>query len=1438
LCDEHGYQVHSLLDAQASKQGLQELLETWLPEHVTEQDRVLFYFAGHGVALDGEDGPRGYLLPRDAQRGEPDSYIEMTALHDALMALPCRHMFIVLDSCFSGAFRWSGSRDVIRMPGVVHRERYQRFISDPAWQLLTSAAYDQTAADQLLSGSLGTRGETDTHSPFALALFDALAGAADLVPAGGDGIITATELFLFLEEKVQPETLARGRRQTPGLWPLKKHDKGEYIFHVPGREMQLPPAPVLTLESNPWPGLSSYERDNADVFFGRDEAISELADMAERKPLTVVLGASGSGKSSLVKAGLVPALETREWNTLAIIRPGSNPVQVIKAALRGREKGRKQALVIDQFEELITMARSEAERDEFLAIVADLVDDPSATLRVIVTLRTDFEAHFQLTGLNAHWRAGRFIVPALSRQDLRAIIEQPATQRVLYFEPSSLVEELLDDVVAMPGALPLLSFTLSEMYRRYLEGQRGNRALTQSDYDALGGVAGALRTRADAEYENLDATHRHSMRRLMLRMTLLEHGAAARQRIDREELAHWDPAESDRLQTVLQSLCDARLLVQGVAESGQHYIEPAHDALVTSWGRLLNWAHSAQAAEPGLNFLHALSRTAADWSSASSRDKPGLLWRDKVRSDRLWTLRKHQRLALNRVEDNFCRASVARQRLIRAATLVALLTITVSGLLAVAFGFVAVEQREAAFAQRDEAQRQTGIARSNALAAAAGTALDGQHNPSLGLKLAAAALEINPANERAPWLIRRSVYSEGIMRIGGGEFSVPLHRTLTRGIHAALWSPDGRHIAVSRIDAKEQAESVEIFTLDGLRRATIPGLHYGLGQFSEDGAYYIGHEGEAWDLEGTRAIDTYASTLVPAPGPRQEIVAEGFNSEWYHAFSSDGRVRAGMGATVEGYREADDWQREKFEITINGELVNRIPGAWNQVALSPSGSLLATGNYDGEIALWRVVETSDDATRLATLWRSGDSSQVWALQFSPSGKQLLVVMRDGALRVWDLTWNPLTASAATLAQFARETPAARPTRMEATLDGENLGNDTPFVIINARDTVTNSTWSRNVITSGGSLFTVDDMLVFVDDQRARFFNAQGIAELALDMGSGIDAYNSRTDANLLARPGHLVMGPDSKGYYRSLPVSTEAILSIAGGRGLLVLTERERAAWDLDHPTEPAESAIEPAPTLTATLTALLTSLLWDTPPAAEENTNPEPLQEPPAVLPVPEEGAAGELVELPYIWEKLAQALNLGENAWFDFDRDSNPRLYLTWLIDNGLDQAVQAMNPPEPFLSGPHSFEERDAHSKQFGHYNPAFVDWMRARLLPAGPDSPMRRATQATYNSALRRMLRIHALSLNTLESLPELRAGVAAEYMSVEQRRTAYLIEAMAPALATLGPRPEAQARDFAFAMGFWIRRDLDGTTQQFRELMVAALEIYDPEFLVELQSAPQ
>ncbi|WP_202895862.1 caspase family protein, partial [Iningainema tapete] len=694
---KYQYQVLLLLDTGATYAKLCHLFTTLekqrflLADGSTIQlqpdDRILFYFAGHGIALDAldnSDGPAGYLVPQDARLGDSASLLPMKQLHDTLLKLPCRHLLVILDCCFAGAFRWAGSREAVRR-SKMYRERYERFISGCAQQVITSAADDEKAADCLYQ--FGQRREHDGHSPFAELLFAALEGKADL---SKDSIITATEMYVYLHS----ELLNINARQTPGFCQLKRHDKGEYIFAVPEfNPNNLKPAPVLDESKNPYRGLESFELEHSKLFFGRTNLIVKLQAFVASHKFTVVLGASGSGKSSLVKAGLIPQLnrDDQQWRILAPVRPGESPfialnntllkdnlpvfayprkafeqeLQTLAQAVKAWSEAHphtKLLLVIDQFEELVTLCRDDDERNKFLSGLNRAISAFPEHLRIVVTLRSDFEPQFQDSPLKAYWTAARFIVPAMTREELRSAIVEPATARVMYFEPPTLVEKIIDEVAQMPGALPLLSFTLSELYLKYIksarEGTRNNRAITQEDYEELGGVTRSIAQRADCEYEQLeklDSAYAQTIKHVMLRMVAVGSGELARRRVFLPELEYPEP-ENQRVKLVIERFSAARLLVSGKDTENNLYIEPAHDALVRGWQKLLFWKKQE---EESLILQRSLTPAARDWKNLQ---QVKFLWHTNPHLDVLKQIHNSSGNWFNKLEAEFVQRSIQRQR--------------------------------------------------------------------------------------------------------------------------------------------------------------------------------------------------------------------------------------------------------------------------------------------------------------------------------------------------------------------------------------------------------------------------------------------------------------------------------------------------------------------------------------------------------------------------------------------------------------------------------------------------------------------------------------------------------------------------------------------------------------------------------------------------------
>ncbi len=289
---------------------------------IHRETAVVIYFAGHGVVRLGDDGEHaGYLVPWDADPEDPSTWLPMKDLRDQLVdgirdperlekleqekpltRLTSRHLLLVLDCCFGGAlafdfFRGGGAPD-----RPIYYSEYRRFVEGTAWQLLSSASYNQQAMDR------DPKNPAEPHSPFARALLEGLAtAAADSLRRGSrsDQIVTAVELHQFIDTRLQEMGVDV---QTPGLMPLRPL-RGQFIFHVPGFRPSPLPDPPLRSDANPWRGEKAYE-EASELFCGRELATLDLLErfLESPRPLAVV-GSSGSGKTSLVRAGLLPLLE-------------------------------------------------------------------------------------------------------------------------------------------------------------------------------------------------------------------------------------------------------------------------------------------------------------------------------------------------------------------------------------------------------------------------------------------------------------------------------------------------------------------------------------------------------------------------------------------------------------------------------------------------------------------------------------------------------------------------------------------------------------------------------------------------------------------------------------------------------------------------------------------------------------------------------------------------------------------------------------------------------------------------------------------------------------------------------------------------------------------------------------------------------------------------
>jgi uncharacterized membrane protein len=347
-------------------------------------------------------------------------------------------------------------------------------------------------------------------------------------------------------------------------------------------------APELEDALCPYLGLDAFVEGKQQYFFGRQGLLDKLVPMVNARSLVIVVGSSGSGKSSLVRAGLIPALKQdgfpeTAWQYLPPIVPGPHPLESLRAALAQVEGQQNLVVVIDQFEETFTLCLDEQERRAFVGALVGLIEDQKAANRLILTLRTDFESQMaRLPELNQE--ANYFRVTPLNASELRDAIHGPASLIGLKFD-DGLVDALLNDILGEPAALPLLQFTLLKLWEN-----RARNRITWESYRRLGGGRLALARSADEFYnKQLLPEDQPAARQILMRLVRPGEGLEiTSNRMQRQNLYSKTYAR-DRMDRVLEKFVKARLLRLTPGKTPeQDQVEVAHEALIRNWPTLVD----------------------------------------------------------------------------------------------------------------------------------------------------------------------------------------------------------------------------------------------------------------------------------------------------------------------------------------------------------------------------------------------------------------------------------------------------------------------------------------------------------------------------------------------------------------------------------------------------------------------------------------------------------------------------------------------------------------------------------------------------------------------------------------------------------------------------------------------------------------------------------
>lgn len=772
----------------------------------------------------------------------------------------------------------------------------------------------------------------------------------------------------------------------------------------------------------PYKGLLFFDESDAEFFFGREALTAHLAERVKNLVIDstsrflAVVGASGSGKSSLVRAGLAVALKQAGWD-VRIFTPGTSPLEALDTQLEqdpDKVEPDRLLILVDQFEEVFTLCHEESGRVAFIEKLLILAQGSERKITVLIALRADFYSHCaQYPGLRQAVSAEQEYIGQMSLGELQRAIEEPAKRGGWKFEPG-LVEILLQDLTTHgyhqpePGALPLLSHALFATWEH-----RHGRTMTWDGYYASGGVGGAIAETAESVFnDQLNGAQQDIARAVFLRLTELGEGTEdTRRRTTLKELVRRSTEEAAQMRAVLDILADARLITLN-----EDSAEVAHEALIREWGRLHGWL--TQDRESLLLHRH-LTESAQEWD-ARGRDPADLYRGARLTQAREWA--SDQGNSLNTLEHAFLNASIQQeqqdalereaqhQRELEAAQALAdsqsraakqlrRRAVLLSGAFALAVAlaglalFLGNQARQSALtaqqhaisaeqnaeqaeanARRAESERRIAISRE--LAAAAISNLDDDPERSILIALQAVSSAHTIEAENA---LHRSIL--------GSRVRLVLHHDSE--VWGVAYSPDGQQIATASQNntAKfwDATTGQPLFILAG-HTAPVNSI--------------------AYNPDGTRvatASDDYTAKLWDPVTGEELLTFSGHRDAVFDiAFSPDGRRLA----TASNDGTAKVWEVEtgKELLTFSGHEdavfdVAFSPACIRSTEASPElcGQRVATSGLDRNVRLWELVSGEE---LLVLPFEDGD--QLRGLVFSPDGTHIAVTStRFPWGRVWD-----------------------------------------------------------------------------------------------------------------------------------------------------------------------------------------------------------------------------------------------------------------------------------------------------------------------------------------------------------------------------------------------------------------------------------------------------